>query len=80
MNKKSNSSIQMIADFEGDIARLLGERYDGEIPILATRDLVAFPGVINPIIIGREISTTLVKKANKDQDLVFAVICQRNRK
>lgn len=79
MNKKSNSSIQMIADFEGDIARLLGERYDGEIPILATRDLVAFPGVINPIIIGREISTTLVKKANKDQDLVFAVICQRNR-
>ena len=79
MNKKSNTSIQMIADFEGDISKLLEEKFDGEMPILATRDMVAFPGVINPIIIGRETSTNLIKKANKNPDMVFAVICQKKR-
>ena len=79
MNKKSNTSIQMIADFEGDISKLLEEKFDGEMPILATRDMVAFTGVINPIIIGRETSTNLIKKANKNPDMVFAVICQKKR-
>lgn len=79
MNKKSNTSIQMIADFEGDISKILKEKFDGEMPILATRDMVAFPGVINPVIIGREASTNLIKKANKNPDMVFAVICQKNK-
>ncbi len=79
MNKKKNTSIQMIADFEGDISHLLGEKFDGELPILATRDMVAFPGVINPIIIGRKSSTNLIKQANKNPEMVFAVICQKNR-
>ena len=79
MNKKNNTSIQMIADFEGDISKLLEEKFEGEIPILATRDMVSFPGVINPIIIGRETSTNLIKKANKNPNMMFAVICQKNR-
>ncbi|MBR5061743.1 MAG: endopeptidase La [Prevotella sp.] len=79
MSKKSNTSIQMIADYEGDISKILEEPFDGEVPILATRDLVMFPGVLNPIIIGRESSNNLIRRANKNPNMVFAVICQRSK-
>ena len=62
MNKKTNTSIQMIADYEGDITKFLEQDFDGEMPILATRNIVLFPGVFSPIIIGRSISLNLINK------------------
>ena len=49
MNKKTNTSIQMIADYEGDITKFLEQDFDGEMPILATRNIVLFPGVFSPL-------------------------------
>jgi ATP-dependent Lon protease len=39
MNKRSNTSIQMIADYEGDVTNLFNVHIEGEIPILATRNM-----------------------------------------
>lgn len=68
----------MIADYEGDIKSLFETEVTGEIPILATRNLVLFPGVITPILIGRETSISLVNKINKNQNTIFAIFCQKN--
>ena len=42
MSKKQNTSIQMIADFEGDIRNLIDTKVEGEIPVLAPACLIPF--------------------------------------
>lgn len=78
MIKKQNTSIQMIADFDGDISTFLDTKVEGSIPILTTRNLVLFPGVITPILIGRPASLNLVKKMQKKPKTTIAVFCQKN--
>lgn len=77
MSKKQNTSIQMIADFEGDIRNLIDTKVEGEIPVLATRNMVMFPGVITPLLIGRESSMKIVKKMQKDPSVIIGVFCQK---
>ena len=69
----------MIADYEGDITKFLEQDFDGEMPILATRNIVLFPGVFSPIIIGRSISLNLINKIRKNPDQIFAIFCQKNQ-
>ncbi|MBM6993423.1 MAG: endopeptidase La [Prevotella sp.] len=79
MSKKQNTSIQMFADFEGDITALLNTEAPEEIPVLATRNMVLFPGVLVPILIGRKASMNLAKKLSKNsKDNICAIFCQRN--
>ena len=78
MNKKSNTSIQMIADYEGDITKLFDISMPDTMPILATRNVVMFPGVISPVLIGRTSSVNLINKLKKNPDAVFAIFCQNN--
>ncbi len=58
--KKNNTSIQMIADIEGDISTLFCEGKDGKMPFLVTRNMVVFPGVVTPLLIGRQQSLRLI--------------------
>ncbi len=73
----SNRSFSMIADVEGDYNALMDMEIPDTLPILAVRNLVLFPGVVSPILIGRESSMTLIKKAEKSGALV-GVVCQRD--
>lgn len=75
--KDNHSSIQMIADFEGDINSLLETSYSGPMAILATRNIMMFPGVLCPIVIGREQSRRLIEMVEEDPNTMFAVFCQR---
>ena len=75
---KTNTSIQMIADYEGDVTSLFNIEPEGSTPILATRNIVLFPGVIAPIIIGREASINLVERLQQKPEQVFAVFCQKS--
>ena len=68
----------MIADIEGDFKDLInGIPTPDDIPILAVRNLVLFPGVVSPILIGRESSSTLIKRAEKKM-MVIGIVCQRD--
>lgn len=78
MNDNTNSQIQMIADYEGDISTLFDINYNGPIPILATRNIVMFPGVICPIMIGREQSIQLIDEMQQNPNAIFTVFCQDN--
>lgn len=79
MNKRTSTSIQMIADYDGDISNLFNVNIEGELPILATRNMAMFPGVIAPVIIGRKQSLNLLNHIRKTQDASFAVFCQHDQ-
>ena len=68
----------MIADYEGDINNLFETEVNGDIPILATRNMVMFPGVISPILVGRPLSINLVKKIGDTPDVTIGVFCQKD--
>ena len=72
------TGFQMVADFDGDIDSLFEVSHDGEMPIIATRNIVLHPGVLTPIMVTRESTLALVKRLKKKPDLAFAVICQKD--
>lgn len=65
----------MIADIEGDFSDLSNMNMPDTVPILAVRNLVLFPGVVSPILIGRASSMSLVKRAEKTGN-VIGIVCQ----
>ena len=69
----------MIADYEGDITKLFEINVKGEVPILTTRNLLLFPGVISPILIGRKSSLALVERLKEHPDIVFAIFSQKDQ-
>ena len=77
MNNKY-TSIQMIADYEGDINKLLDINITGDIPILATRNLVLFPGILMPVLVGREPSVKLIKRLQKNPETIFGIFSQED--
>jgi len=72
-----NKSFSMIADVEGDYQDLTNMEIPERLPILAVRNLVLFPGVVSPILIGRESSMNLIRKAEKNNSFI-GVVCQRD--
>ena len=72
-----NRSFSMIADVEGDFHDLTEMEIPDTLPILAVRNLVLFPGVVSPILIGREASMALIRKAEKN-NLLIGVFTQRD--
>ena len=77
MNNENNKAFSMIADIEGDFKDLTDIETPTELPILPVRNLVLFPGVVSPILIGRESSMTLVKRAEK-RGTIIGIVCQRD--
>ena len=69
----------MIADFEGDASTLIKEQKPGIYPALCTRDLVVFPTVLTPIIVGRAQSKALVRMLEKNPETIFCVFCQKDQ-
>ena len=72
-----NRSFSMIADVDGDFHDLTEMEIPNTMPILAVRNLVLFPGVVSPILIGREASMTLIRKAEKN-NMLIGVFTQRD--
>ena len=76
-NPNKNQAFQMIADVEGDFHDIIKGKTPDNLPILPVRNLVLFPGVVSPILIGRDSSKMVVQKAEKRGDLI-GVVCQRD--
>ena len=77
-DNQNNKAFSMIADIEGDFKDLINNvPTPEEVPILPVRNLVLFPGVISPILIGRESSSLLIRRAEK-RSLIIGIVCQRD--
>ena len=77
MSENPNKAFSMIADIDGDFKQLNEIESPSIIPILPVRNLVLFPGVISPILIGRETSLKAVKISEK-KDSVIGIVCQKD--
>ena len=76
-NQYNNKAISMIADIEGDFADITDVDTPSELSILPVRNIVLFPGVVWPILLGRESSMKLVRQAEKTSALI-GIVCQRD--
>ena len=77
MNHQKNTAFQMIADIEGDYNDLMLGDAPKVVPVLPVRNLVLFPGVVSPILIGRESSKLLIHQAEK-KHITIGVVTQRD--
>ena len=60
-NSQNDKAFSVIADIDGDFAEFSSKMNLPEsVSILPVRNMVLFPGVIAPILVGRESSLTLV--------------------
>lgn len=75
-NNNSPNPFSLIADFDGDISELYNREFNDVLPVLPLRNMTFFPGVVAPVIVGRESSMALVKQA-VDNDSLIALACQR---
>ncbi len=75
MSRKQNNTFPLIADLEGDYKELIHIEMPPVLPILPVRNIVMFPGVVMPILVGREQSLRMLQKVERD-NLPFAVFCQ----
>lgn len=67
----------MITDYEGDLPDL-NIQVDGEVPIFVTRNLVMFPGILSPILVGRKPTLELVKYLEENPNAVIAIVSQKD--
>ena len=65
----------MIADIEGDYNDLMHGDTPEVVPVLPVRNLVLFPSVVSPILIGRESSKLLIQQAER-KHFVIGRLCQ----
>ena len=77
MKNQKNTAFQMIADIEGDYNDMLLGDTPEVVPVLPVRNLVLFPGVVSPILIGRESSKVLIQQAEK-KHFTIGVVTQRD--
>lgn len=77
MSEEGEELIQMIAPDEDE--NLEEDSLPDELPILAVRNTVLFPGVLIPITVGRQKSIRVVKQAYKG-DKIIGILTQKNPK
>ncbi len=77
MRKKHKNPFPFIADLEGDYRELIQVEMPPVLPILPVRNVVMFPGVVMPILVGRAQSLRLLQRVEQD-NLEFAIFCQHS--
>lgn len=68
--------FSVIADIEGNLDQIFNQAINDIVPVLPLRNMVLFPGVFMPIVIGRKTSLRLIKEA-ENKDIIIGVFCQK---
>ena len=71
--------MHMFAEFDGDISKIFEQGKEGDMPVLTTRNMVSFPGVLTSVTIARNATRQLVKYIEKHPDQQFAMFCQKDQ-
>ncbi len=74
-----DSSLHMFAEFDGDINKIFEQGKEDDMPVLTTRNMVCFPGVLASVTIARPVTRQLVKYIEKHPGQQFAIFCQKDQ-
>ena len=77
MNEDIHHPIVSIGKVDIDMSKNAPEPDPADLPLLLTRDLVLFPGVVFPIQLGREASVK-VATVSHEKGIPIGVVCQRD--
>ncbi|MDD5824623.1 MAG: endopeptidase La [Prevotellaceae bacterium] len=72
-DNQNKNAFSMIADIEGDFIEMSNDEMPTSLPLLVTRNMVMYPGVVTPIIIARASSNKLIRKCEKNHDLIAVI-------
>ncbi len=72
---KNSATFSFVTDVPGDVNSMMHAQEDGHVMILAIRDNILFPGTVNPIVIGRKMSMSTIRQAERKGSLI-GVFCQ----
>lgn len=78
MTHGEDTSVQMFAEFEGDIEKVFQEGQEGVMPVLIMRNMVNYPGVLTSVTIARSSTRQLVRYIEKHPEKQFAMFCQKD--
>ncbi|MBQ9237261.1 MAG: endopeptidase La [Prevotella sp.] len=78
MSGPQDSQVRMFAEFDGDINKVFSMGKEGDMPVLITRNIVNFPGVLASVTIARDTTRQLVKYIEKHPKQQFAMFCQKD--
>ena len=67
----------MIADVDGDFVEMSREDMPTQVPLLVTRNIVPYPGIVTTIFVARHSSLTLVREYEKNKGFI-AIVPQLN--
>ena len=78
MYMMNDNSFSMIAEISGDIGEIINKMsLPSKVVVLPTKNLVLFPGIMLPILTGKNPTAKHLKKAEKSGELI-GVVCQLN--
>ena len=72
-DNQNNNAFSMIADIDGDFFEMSNDEMPTNLPLLVTRNMVMFPAIVAPIIIARTSSNKLIRKCEKNHDLIAVI-------
>ena len=78
MPQQGDNVLRMFAEFDGDVNNIFKLGKEGDMPVLITRNMVNFPGVLCSVTIARDATRQLVKFLEKHPDQQFAMFCQKD--
>ena len=70
--------IHLFTEIEGDSNNINKDIQDADMPVLITRNMVNFPGVLATVTIARDTTRQLVKYIEKHPQESFAMFCQKD--
>ncbi len=78
ISRNDDSQLRMFAEFDGDINKIFEMGKEDDMPILITRNMVNFAGVLTSVTIARNATRQIIKYLEHNKDQRFAMFCQRD--
>ena len=76
MFDKNKKTFSFVAEVSGETDKMMHASHDGEMPVIALRDNIFFPGTVSPITVGRKCSIKTLRKLERTDGMV-ALLTQK---
>lgn len=76
MFDKNKKTFSFVAEVSGETDKMMHANHGGDMPVIALRDNIFFPGTVSPITVGRKCSIKTLRKLERTDGMV-ALLTQK---